>query len=92
MYIYICYIYIHVQMVCQELCQNSVSGWGSLEESIVFLTLSQVITVPVICDGFIQLTSETLEAIPEVWTAQHRGGHCKPYLEWQKRGLFIIKM
>jgi hypothetical protein len=48
--------------------------------------------VPVICDGFIQLTSETLEAIPEVWTAQHRGGHCKPYLEWQKRGLFIIKM
>ena len=36
-HIYICYIYIHVQMVCQELCQNSVSGWGSLEESIVFL-------------------------------------------------------
>ena len=33
-YIYICYIY--VRMVCQELCQDSVSGWGSLEESIVF--------------------------------------------------------
>jgi len=29
--------------------------------------------VPVICDGFIQLTAETLEAIPDVWTAQQLG-------------------
>lgn len=34
---------------------------------------SQVITVPLICDGFIQLTAETLEAIPDVWTAQCLG-------------------
>ena len=40
-YVYTCiykYIYIHIcpiyfQMVCQELCQNSVSRWGSLGES-----------------------------------------------------------
>ena len=31
-YTYI-YIYINVQMVCQKLCKNSVSGRGSLEES-----------------------------------------------------------
>lgn len=30
------YIYIQYkdQMVCQELCPNNVSGWGTLEESI----------------------------------------------------------
>ena len=26
-------------MVCQKLCKNSVSGWGSLEESTFFLKL-----------------------------------------------------
>ena len=29
-YIYI-YIYIYISMICQNLCQNSVSGWRSLE-------------------------------------------------------------
>jgi len=32
MYIYI-YKYTYFQMVCQKLWQNTVSGWGSLEES-----------------------------------------------------------
>ena len=32
--IYTCTIYF--QMVCQKLCQNSLSGWGSLKESICF--------------------------------------------------------
>ena len=27
-------IYMYFQMVCQNLCQNCVSGWGSMEESI----------------------------------------------------------
>ena len=30
-------VYIYFQMVCQKLCQNNVSGLGSLEESNVFL-------------------------------------------------------
>ena len=30
-YLYICHVYF--QMVCQKLCQNSVSGWGTLEDS-----------------------------------------------------------
>jgi hypothetical protein len=34
-YIYISNIY--VQMVCQKLCQNYMSGWGSLEESSLHL-------------------------------------------------------
>ena len=32
-----------------------------------------VTTVPLICDGFVPLTAETLEAIPDVWTAQPLG-------------------
>ena len=35
---YALYIYILPDgTVCQKLCQNSVSGWGSLKESISFL-------------------------------------------------------
>ena len=36
-YVYVCAIYVSYmfpicfQMICQKLCQNSVSGWGSLE-------------------------------------------------------------
>ena len=42
---YICHIYIYFQMVCQKLCQNSVSGWESLEvkqleEDIIFQSLT----------------------------------------------------
>ena len=40
---------------------------------ISFFRIAKVTTVPVICDGFIQLTAETLEAIPDVWTAQQLG-------------------
>ena len=37
-YIYIYHISnIYVQMVCQKLCQNYMSGWGSLEESSLHL-------------------------------------------------------
>lgn len=32
----------------------------------------QVTTVPLICDGFVPLTAETLEQIPDVWTAQQK--------------------
>lgn len=39
---------------------------------IVTAFKNKVITVPLICDGFIQLTSETLDAIPDVWTAQQK--------------------
>jgi len=39
---------------------------------IVTAFKNKVTTVPLICDGFIQLTSETLEAIPDVWTAQQK--------------------
>ena len=31
-------------MVCQKLCQNGVSGWGSLEERVYFAPLLNVIT------------------------------------------------
>ncbi|CAJ1409089.1 unnamed protein product [Effrenium voratum] len=39
---------------------------------IVTAHKNKVTTVPVICDGFIQLTEKTLEAIPDVWTAQQK--------------------
>ncbi|CAK9062829.1 Metabotropic glutamate receptor 7 (mGluR7) [Durusdinium trenchii] len=39
---------------------------------IVTAFKNKVTTVPLICDGFVPLTAETLEAIPDVWTAQQK--------------------
>ena len=39
--------HIHFQMVCQKLCQNSASGWGSLEEY-------NVLYLPVIKRGWLE--------------------------------------
>ena len=41
----ICICYIYLQMICQKLCQNSVSAWGSLEErSFGFFTTNHPAT------------------------------------------------
>ncbi|CAE7592818.1 GRM8, partial [Symbiodinium pilosum] len=39
---------------------------------IVTAYKNKVTTVPLICDGFIQLDAEALELIPDVWTAQQK--------------------
>ena len=89
MYVYYIYIYIFI-FIYLYLYMPYIN--------VQLVCQKQVITVPLICDGFIQLTSETLDAIPDVWTAQQPGhrGPVDPDVagEWryEKRGIcWILK-
>ena len=33
---------MYFQMVCQKLCQNSVSGWGSQKKKVLKFTLYEI--------------------------------------------------
>ena len=69
-YIYLTYLYLYFQMVGQKPCQNSVSGWGSLEV-FRFFAFDPLVTwlksYQKVTWLFINEVTHRIHRIPPVW-------------------------